>query len=155
MYFNNDFYNEDSEGSPRYSNKRDYSVGFLMQWSFNSIFKYKSEKRSKLLEIKAQEIAYEQTKQKLKRELNYRFIGIKNYIVFKKLNDEIIHTLQDDIEKNTRLYNEGLEYKYIISESKINMHTEELKDIKRKFQNIAFKKYISIVLEKDKICTLL
>ena len=155
LYFNNDFYNEDSEGSPKYSSKRDYSVGFLMQWSLNNIFRNKSEKRSKLLEIKKEEILYEQTKQKLNRELNYRFIGIKNYKVFKKVNDEIIHTLQDNIEKNTRLYDEGLEHKYTISDSKIKMYTEELKDIKRKFQHVSFKKYISIVLEKDNICTLL
>ena len=155
VYWNNDFYNEHSEGYSKYSNKRDYRVGLNLKWSLNSIFNYKSQKRRKLLEIKNEEILYDKAKQDTTIELNRRFIEIKNYEVFKKVSDEKVHTLQDEIEKNTRMYDEGLEYKYKISDSKIKIHNEELDVINRKFQNISYKKYISIVLEKDNLCTLL
>ncbi|WP_324171960.1 TolC family protein [Sulfurimonas sp.] len=155
VYFNNDFYNEYSEGYPKYTNKRDYRVGLNLKWSLNSIFKYESKKRRKLLEIKNEEILYNKVKQETSIELNRRFIEIKNYEVFKRVSDEKIYTFLDEIDKNTRMYNEGLEYKYKISDSKIKIYNEELDVIKRKFQNIFYKKYISIVLEKDNICTLL
>ena len=155
LYFNNDFYNEDSEGYSKYSNKRDYRVGINLKWSFNSIFNYKSQKRRKLLEIKNEEILYDKSKQEDTVQLNRRFIEIKNYEVFKKVSDEKINTLQNEIEKNTRMYNEGLEYKYKISDSKIKIFTEQVAAVKRKYDNVGFKKYISIMLEKDNICTLL
>jgi len=155
LYWNNDFYNEDSVGYPKYSRKRDYRVGINLKWSLNSIFNYKSQKRRKLLEIKNEEILYDKSKQEDTIQLNRRFIEIKNYEVFKKVSDEKINTLQNEIEKNTRMHDEGLEFKYKISDSKIKILSEQLATVKRKYDNLGYKKYISIMLEKDNMCTLL
>ena len=155
VYYNNDFYNEDSEGYTKYENKRDYRVGFNMKWSLNSIFNYQSQKRRKLLEIKNEEILYDKAKQEATVELNKKFISIKNHEVFKRVSDEKIHTLKEELNKNTRMYDEGLEYKYKINDSKIKILNEELDAVKREFEQAGLKKYISITLEKDNLCTLL
>ncbi len=153
VYFTNNFYNEDSSDSVKYKNKRDYRVGFNIKWSLNSIFNYEAQKKRKLLEIKNEEILYEKAKQEAISEFKKRALSIKNYADFKKNSDERIYTLNDELENNTRMYNEGLEFKYKISDSKIKLLNEELTNIQKKFENLEFKKYITIILEKDNLCT--
>lgn len=154
FYYNNEFYNDSDKDFQIDSNynKRDYQLGIRLNWSISNIFNSRYQKVKKKLEIEKNKILYKKYRKEFKNNFYNKYLSIKKFGSYKEIKFKVIDNIKKEIEMNKRLYNQGLEYKYKIIESKIKLVNEQHIFRIKQIDNDKNKKYLSILLERELDC---
>jgi len=153
IYFNNDFYKNDYKSEYEDSEGRDYRIGLNVKWSLNNLFNYDHEKRKKILEKKRYKIEKKKLEKKLKRDFLRHKVKVNNHSMYENLKTKSLEEQLKMIEMNSLLYENGFNSKHTVIESKMKFLNEKLALELKEIETISAKKHLSLLLEKEDICT--
>jgi hypothetical protein len=155
VFYNNEFYNNNENHFDVSVNdlSREYTVGFKISFDFKRFFEFKHEKEKKRLQLIENKNLYDKYKKDFKRDFDSKYVFVRDFDEYKKNKLLEIDAIKKEKSMNERLYEQGIDYKYKIIESEIKLLNLYYLLKTKEIDNNKNRKYLSIKLEREKICT--